>query len=317
MPGQDYIPDRAMTSSAQNKVLSTPDFLVSILSQLPHSSLLKAKLVNKTWASLFKLVDIQAALFEVPRPKEAALYAETYSDVLKNKFPIFWQFGKGSNVASIPKSYFAKSFPSEKGGTPLQATETSQPEPQGNSHWRQLLVCQPAIEVLEIVQHVDVRGLGVLEFRTTISRPNGLRMGFLYDAIRHWYEVERSFGVKLFWNRKTGDLTEHYRTYEDGPGYKTAEDRPCVTILGNTSVGCRQYGGLTYSNYCSKTYGKDQVIKSGDEEVEYSMSKRQKLGVDRGLFSAYLWGPQEDEEEEEEEEEEGEEGEEGEEEEED
>ncbi|RFU24650.1 hypothetical protein B7463_g11687, partial [Scytalidium lignicola] len=315
-----------MTSNAQNTVLSTPDLLICILSQLPHSSLLKAKLVSKTWASLFKLVDIQAALFEHPRPKVSALYTETYSDILKNKFPTFWSTNeKEPDKAGIPKSYFTKKLdPKESNEMPvdvskihhsseihLQETRTPQPQPQGdvdkclNLHWRQLLVCQPAVEVLEIVQNVDIRGGGVIEFRTIIPRPNGLQMGFLYDAVRHWYEVERSFEVKLLWNRKTGDRIRRYDTYVDGPSYQTAEDKPCVTIWGRTSVGCGQYGGLTYSKHTFKSHGRHgkepgpQVIKSGDEEVEYSMSKPKKISVGWELFAS----SQEEEEEEEEEEE--------------
>lgn len=83
-------PDTAIPSEAQKTVLSTPDLLIIILSQLPHSSLLKAKLVNKTWASLFGHVEIQAALFNSPRPKGSALYTEAYSDLLMDKFSTFW-----------------------------------------------------------------------------------------------------------------------------------------------------------------------------------------------------------------------------------
>ncbi|KAH8812177.1 hypothetical protein F5884DRAFT_750498 [Xylogone sp. PMI_703] len=100
-----------MSSNAQTTVLSTPDLLVCILSQLPHSSLLKAKLVNKTWASIFEVVYIKAALFEQPRPKELDLYTETYSDILRNKFSTFWPSSeKEPDKANIPKSYFKKKF---------------------------------------------------------------------------------------------------------------------------------------------------------------------------------------------------------------
>jgi hypothetical protein len=95
-------------------------------------------------------------------------------------------------------------------------------------------------------------------------------MGFLYDAVRHWHEVERS-SVELLWNRRTGDLIHHNQIYLDGPAFATSGDKPCVTISGHTSVGCGQYGGLTFANY--RSVQRAQVIKSGDEEVEYCMSE--------------------------------------------
>ncbi|RDL41474.1 Uncharacterized protein BP5553_01453 [Venustampulla echinocandica] len=305
------IPDKGMPSNAQKTVLSTPDLLISILSQLPHSSLLKAKLVNKTWASLFKHVEIKAALFERPRPKGSALYTETYSDVLMNKFSTFWPInGEASDRVGIPESNVEKKLRSKESNEMpvdvpkiydpseihLQETMALQPRPHGhidkcrNWQWRQLLVCQPAVEVLEIVQYVNRRVGCDLEFRTIIPRSNGLRMGFLYDAVRHWFKVERSFEVNLLWNRKTGDLINNFDTYEGGPSYKTAEDKPCVTIWGMTSVGCGQWGGVTFEKYCggSGVDPRAQVIKSGDEEVEYSMSEPKVHGVDDGLLSDYL-----------------------------
>jgi hypothetical protein len=290
---------KEMTSNAEIRVLSTPDLLILILSQLPHSSLLKAKLVNTTWACLFKHVEIQAALFKRPWPKGSALYTETYSDVLRNKFSGFWPI-KGEGVAIIKQDmlHFKESndMPID---TPnilssseisLQTTRALQLPLQGHIdnccsdwQWRQLLVCQPPIEVLELVQHVDRRGGSSLEFRTIIHRSDGLRMGFLYDAVRHWFEVERSLVVKLLWDRRTGDLIDDDDYYEDGSSYKTAEDKPCVTIWGRTNVGCSQYGGLTYNKYTfqhNSGHGKNpipEIIKSGVEEVEYSMSDPKRI----------------------------------------
>ena len=302
--------DIAMTSNAQRQVLSTPELLVSILSQLPHSSLLKAKLVNKTWASLFKHVEIQAALFECPRPKESALYTERYSDVLMDKFSKFWPInGKESGKAIILKSHVQKKLHSkESNDIPvdvpenydpleihLRETRTLRPRPHKyvdhchNSQWRNLLVCQPAVEALEIVQFVNARAGGNLEFRTIIPRPNGLRMGFLYDAVRHWFKVEQSYQVNLLWDRRTGDLINHYDTYEGGPSYKTAEDKPCVTIWGGTSVGCGQWGGLTFATHYGGGAGAErQVIESGDEKVRYSMPEPKVIGCDGQLFWAHI-----------------------------
>lgn len=261
---EHIIPDAAVDSNAtvasdaQMKVFSTPDVLVIILSQLPHSSLLKAKLVNKTWASVFKNPEIQASLFERPRPKNSALYTETYSDLLMNKL-----------------------------STPWPTNEEEYENKELTWQWRQLLVCQPPVEALEIVQEVERRGSNSLEFRTIVPRPNGLRMGFLYDAIRYWHEVERS-SVELLWNRKTGDLTSDAEYYPDGLSFKTSDDKSCVTIRGHTSVGCGQYGGLTYDLYQPERNDAPivRVIKSGNEKVSFSMSEPKVASIDLDLFFA-------------------------------
>lgn len=249
IPDISMASNTATTSDAQTEVLSTPDVLVIILSQLPHSSLLKAKLVNKTWASVFDNVEIRASLFECPRPKDSALYTETYSDLLMDKFLAPWP----TNEEEYADNHLS-----------LQ--------------WRQLLVCQPPVEALEIVQQANQRYAGIIEFRTIIPRPNGLRMGFLYDAIRHWHQVERS-SVKLLWNRKTGDIADNNDYYPDGPGYKASGDKPCVTIWGQTGGGFGQDGGLTFvHHHISQDNTQIQkprvrVIESDDEMVEFSMSE--------------------------------------------
>ncbi|RDL31798.1 Uncharacterized protein BP5553_09200 [Venustampulla echinocandica] len=275
IPDTAMASNAAMTSDAQMKVFSTPEILVIILSQLPHTSLLKAKLVNKTWASLSENVEIQASLFERPRPKESALYAETYSDLLMNKFLTPWPTNEEE---------YANKYPSWQ--------------------WRQLLICQPPVEVLEVVQQISQRVGGTLEFRTIIPRPNGLRMGFLYDAIRHWHQVEKS-PVELLWNRKTGDLTDRKHIYPDGPSYKAFDDKPCVTIWGKKSVGCGQSGGLTYELYRSTRNSTQtqkprvRVIKSDDEKVKFSMSEPKLVSIDLGLLRCFMEKDEEDEEEDE------------------
>ncbi|KFY28288.1 hypothetical protein V491_00539 [Pseudogymnoascus sp. VKM F-3775] len=259
-----------IASDAQMKVFSTPEVLVIILSQLPHSSLLKAKLVNKTWTSVFENPEIQASLFERPRPKNSALYTETYSDLLMNRFATPWP--------TNGEEYESKNL---------------------TWQWRQLLVCQPPVEALEIVQEIGRRANNTLEFRTVIPRPNGLRMGVLYDAIKYWHQVERS-SVELLWNRKTGDLTSYAQYYPDGPSFKTSDDKPCVTIWGNTSVGCGQYGGLTYDLYQpdrpETQKSKLRVIRSGDEKVVFAMSEPKVVSLDLGLICAARNTAEEDEE---------------------
>lgn len=262
-PSSVSVSDEEMSSAAQRKVLSTPDLLLIILSQLPHSSLLKAKGVSRTWASLFEHVEIQAALFLRPRPKGSASYVETHSDILMDKFSDFW-----------PSEGY------ETLGCSIRST-VKRPHAQ---QWRQLLICQPPIESLELVQQVSQRGSGTIEFRTVIHRPGGIRMGFLYDAVRHWHEVERS-SVQLLWNRRTGDVTHCARIYVDGTSFKAIEDKPCITILGKTSVGCGQYGGLTYAN--QESTDRTQVIKSAGEEVEYCMSEPKRIDFDLTLLHAY------------------------------
>jgi hypothetical protein len=137
--------------------------------------------------------------------------------------------------------------------------------------WRQLLVCQSPVEALEIVQKVNRRGAKALKFRTIISRPDGLRMGFLYDAVKHWREVEHGGDITVLLNRRTGDLVSEFQIYPEGPGFKEVEDKPCITILGTTSVGCGPSGGLTYCSYRQNIRDPAQVIRSGSEKVTYTM----------------------------------------------
>ncbi|KFY05772.1 hypothetical protein V492_08308 [Pseudogymnoascus sp. VKM F-4246] len=243
------------TSNAQMKVLSSPDILIIILSQLPHSSLLNAKLVNKTWASLFDHVEIKASLFERPRPKGSALYTEAYSDLLMSKFLAPWPTNR--------EGY-------EKYELGWQ--------------WRQLLVCQPPIETLEIVHEVGRRVGGTLEFRTVIPRPGGLRMGFLYDVIEYCHQRERS-SVELLWDRKTGDLTDDKYYYPDGHGFETLDDKPCVTIWGHSSDGCGSHGCLTYRSWRGyEQMQKPRIIESGGEEVEFTASEPKLRSINLSLL---------------------------------
>ena len=250
------------TSAAQTQVLSSPDVLIIILSQLPHSSLLKARLVNKTWASLFGHVEILASLFQCPRPEGAAQYTEPYSDLFMTKFSSLWPLEAAIGYANIHLS----------------------------RQWREILVCDPAVEVLELVQEVGRRAGTTIEFRATIHRPGSIRMRFLYDAIRYWHEVERG-SVKLLWERKTGDLINKDHIYPESSGFKTIDDKSCITIAGASSVGCGQDGGLTLDQYYTAQepglVGKSRVrfIESGGERFEFSMSEPQDISYDmRGMF---------------------------------
>ncbi|PVH73060.1 hypothetical protein DL98DRAFT_520153 [Cadophora sp. DSE1049] len=317
--------DKAIPSNAQKKVLSTPDLLIIILSQLPHSSLLKAKLVSKTWASLFGNVEIQAALFVSPRPKGSAMYTEMYSDLVMDRWSGFWSVGggaedeegsdteepdgEGSGKAVVPKSSIVERGHVKeriekdgRGRTTIELRLSHYSDSTDTPHpWqlRQLLFCQPAVEVLEIVQQINRRSGSTLEFRTTIHRPGGLRMGFLYDAVRYWHEVEQS-SVELLWDRKTGDLVDKWNYYIDGGSFKAEDDKSCVTIWGKTSVGCGQYGGLTYASYGPPRDGqarkaRTRFIRSDDENVGFQMSEPRAISYDL----SFLVAAREEEEEEE------------------
>ena len=127
VPNTASNPHTAMSSAAQEMVLSTPDLLIIILSQLPHSSLLKAKGVNKTWASLFGHAEIQAALFQRPRPKASAMHAETYSDILMDRFGAFWPIN-GEDKAVFSKRSTVKTFhPETWSNIPINVSNSHDP----------------------------------------------------------------------------------------------------------------------------------------------------------------------------------------------
>lgn len=278
------------SSPAQKRVLSSPDLLIIILSQLPHSSLLTAKGVNRTWASLFEHVEIRAALFQVPRPKGSAIYTEAQSDILMNIFSHFWP-EDNQDPPLFSNSLMRKSFHNKNWtGSPTEIlnscdrldtrrerTDWDQPQQQQEvevmcpyrQQWQQLLVSQPPIEALELIQEVDVRGHGIVEFRAVVPCPNGLRMGFLYDAVKHWLEVERS-SATVVWDRRVGeDVSDPTQLHTCSNSFMALAGKRCISILGYTSYGCGQYGGLTFANRDSGPV--IQFIQSGSEEVEYRM----------------------------------------------
>lgn len=168
--------------------------------------------------------------------------------------------------------------------------------PPHSWQWRQLLFSQPPIRNLELVQQISRRVGSTLEFRSTIHRPNGLTMGFLYDAVRYWHEVEGSPVQLLFGNsRKAGDLVDEWIYYPDGQGLKWdgvgEEERDCVTIWGKTSVGCGQYGGLTYASWGPTREGqvrreRRRYIRSGDEHVGFEMGEPREVRYDLSFLVA-------------------------------
>lgn len=312
-PEHPVIPDKEPVSQqvrhsspAQREALSTPEILVIILSQLPHSSLLRAKRVSKIWASLFDHVEIQAALFQCPRPKGSALYAETHSDIVKDHFSAFWPINE-DDKAVFPVSSTAMPFhPVERRQTMNSISASDDPskvhlpnvtgfhqeQRQGyreqcpyEDHWRQLLICQPPIETLELIQQVNRRVGECLEFRAVIPCPGGVRIGLLYDAVRHWDDVQGG-NLAVLWNRNTGDLRHTARVYIDGPSFKTADDKPCVTVWGQTSVGCGQYCGQTFLTYVPGRAPRTEVIPSGDGDVEYRFSEPKRVRPS-GPFSSW------------------------------
>ncbi len=247
------LPREGVSSDAQRRVLTSPDLLLIILSQLPHSSLFKAKQVNKTWASLFRHAEIRAALFQIPRPKGSALYVETYSDILVDKFSTFWPIN-GGDKAIFLKNHNVRSC-----------------TPPDQKQWGVLLVVQPPIEALELVQVVKEPSGETLEFRTVIPCPNGLRMGLLYDALGHWHATQDS-PADLLWNRRTGDLVHDNQVYLDGTNFKTIDDKPCLTIYGNLDRASHPHATLACTSSEAQT-----IWTWKDKPVKYCMSKPKRV----------------------------------------
>lgn len=296
------IPCQNSSPPAQEEVLSSPDLLLIILSQLPHSSLLRAQRVNRTWASLFRHAEIQAALFQAPRPDDSASYAEIHSDILMAKLPGFWPVSGQvrrdryhGEPASVFHNFLQKDVArwnwyeipaddahnhilekntlrfKDRAGYSMRRRQEPKSKCPYRHKWAHLLVCQPPIEALELVQTVGQWAEGSLEYRTTVHCPNGLRMGLLYDSVKQWYHVEDVW-AELLWYRRTGDMIEKFYFYDDGSTFKAADDKPCVTIAGSANSGCDHDGGLTNSHYDSGEGIPARVIKTDGEVVEYLMS---------------------------------------------
>lgn len=288
--------------SAQARVLSSPELLVNILSQLPHSSLLKAQRVSKTWADLFATAEIQAALFQRPRPTGSPIYVEPYSDILEARFPAFFPtttqtlgwFSRSYVMDELLREVWSK-LPIDKahnGGVPsrglrydtlhnVQSRKRPRIQCPHRRKWSEMLVAQPPIRALELIQQVEVQFGDTVEFRAVILCPDGLRMGLLYDAVKHCHDVEES-RAKLLWNRRTGDVTAKHISYVDGTGFGTDRDQPCVTVLGRSVDGCTNATGvsLTYRNHANGRAGRGQVIQSGEEDFPYCMSGPKFLSYD-------------------------------------
>ena len=155
--------------------------------------------------------------------------------ILMDKFPTFWPID-GEYQAVFPESSTVTTFhPVERNEIPADVSDSDDPSKihlqnitnlqtrrqRGYrdkcpywQQWRQLLICQPPIEALELIQEVNRRVGGTLEFRAVIPCPGELRIGLLYDAVRHWDEVQRG-QLKLLWNRRTGDLAYCGQIYVD------------------------------------------------------------------------------------------------------
>jgi hypothetical protein len=228
-------------SRAQRTVLATPELLVLILSQLPHSSLLRAKLVNTTWASVFEFPEVQAALFLCPRPKNAALYAEPYSDLLLSMV-------LDTSVWPSESSDFWRFLSSKISPNLLN-----------------VLVCQPAVEYLEVIDIVSPDQGDVLEFRATIGCPEGLRLRFLVDAVKNWFYSSRQ--TKILWNRKIGDPADGSVIYTDGNDYKRFDRKPCITILVKTLL----------HGFLRRRREGDWTIRSGSKDITFTMSEPRKV----------------------------------------
>ncbi|KAJ6783537.1 hypothetical protein PWT90_10060 [Aphanocladium album] len=138
--------------------------------------------------------------------------------------------------------------------------------------WSDIRISQSPIEALELVQEFELGYRETLEFRAVILCPRDLLLGLLYDAVKHWHDIERS-RAQLLWHRKTGDVTCRGHAYADGIGFTTTAHLPCVTILGRTAGMCDQEIGLTSRNWEEGQGSRVQVINSGGEDFQYCMSE--------------------------------------------
>ncbi|KAJ7093293.1 hypothetical protein B0H15DRAFT_831927 [Mycena belliarum] len=237
-----------MSTPTRDEVLATPELLENILAQLPmRALLLRAPLVCKMWLATTRAPALQRALFFLPDPDPPSSPSSSDPDpdsdstpdcapapppvlnpLLVEMFPPFFLPLPPRDCYTWPTAHDILAMPA--------ATSPAAFARRGAS-WRRMLVVQPAVRVLRVVQRAQARGGDFERCATVELQGEGLRMGALYDlaaggveragaAFRvTWHgEVGREVDVTLetvdtmqFVDGRAGPFTEEFLGHGEGP----------------------------------------------------------------------------------------------------
>ncbi|KAJ7636302.1 hypothetical protein FB45DRAFT_906342 [Roridomyces roridus] len=197
-------------SAAQELVISTPELLTCILTQLPMRDLLvTVPLVSKTWQAITQTPEVQRLLFFEPSTDSSSSPA-VQNPLLAELFPPF--FAPERQDTRFHHSWMAhtiKAMPWSKAPWAFN---------RANASWRRMLVTQPPARKIIVVQtHSYMRGKSVS--RATLE-DGPVRMGRMYDLAVPWVASIASWFCVLW------------------PGMRGAEAEADITFLRGSVQQC-------------------------------------------------------------------------------
>ncbi|KAJ6538514.1 hypothetical protein DFH09DRAFT_1283342 [Mycena vulgaris] len=163
-------------STAKIVVISTPELLELVLSNLPMRDLLvTAPLVSKTWQTITLSPTLQRALFFQPDPSAEPVQ----NPLLVEMFPPFFTLEGDSHWSWPGEASSIMSMPWFKAPDAFKWKEAS---------WRRMLVMQPPAQKMTVTEIRHVRGCpfdaqGYAFTRGAVLNSQSLRMDTLYDFI--------------------------------------------------------------------------------------------------------------------------------------
>ncbi len=210
--------------SAAEKVFSTPELLMEILSGLDMRTLLLSQRVSKQWQYIIaKTRVLQRALFFEPitATSDAKLVRDReLNPLLREVFPPFfrenerYEFGSYNGLHELMVGANARPFSfMDSGGNPNRRRAFL----RAGASWRRMLVQQPAALKIGFIER---EGHSQMSYSNAcIPEPGGVRMGALYDLVYQFMGIQEAadsgnnaFGV--YWREPEHDprVTEWSRS---------------------------------------------------------------------------------------------------------
>ena len=196
----------ALKSTAQDKVLTTPEILEAIFLQLPLTDVLvNAQRINHAWKTLINSSPLlQRALFF--QPELLPGIEPRINPLLQQLFPIFFDVpGIGEDNAQYQKMRWAEDF----AALDWNSSNCKQKAySRATASWRQMLPVQPPIRTLELIKvtHAQI-GDGQCSGEKVFE--DGVRMGTLWDLVEDGVKKPiTKFGIKWVGERRAGVVVD-------------------------------------------------------------------------------------------------------------